>query len=329
MEPTAALNAFAAPALILALLVAALVGVIVLDRARANSPRARMEARLETMLHRFVDVESSGSRRIEQQHIFRQRQLGPMAAIKQWLTDLSVNVGGRRPFTFVILATVGATLGGAIAATHVLGVSLLLDALLGLIAGIAVFRLLRGELQRRWMIRFLDQLVEAVELLGRSVRSGYAAPAAIRMVGKEIGEPVGPIFTQISDEDDLGIDLRVALRSAATRVNLPDFTFLIVALVMQRETGGQIAESLDNLHFVLRKRREARIKIQALTAEGRMSANVVAAIPFATALMLWLMNPEQFDLLLQPGLGQTMSAVAATLLVTGILVTRWMVNARP
>lgn len=325
----ASLDQLTAPALIVALLAAVSVIVIIIDRAQANSPKARLFTRLDAIMNRFVNAETVVNTRIEHQRIFRQRPRGVIAGIRQRLANLSINVGGRKALGILLAVTVLAGLGGAFMSSRFLGFPPAVDALIGIGGGAAVFRMLRGEMQRRWMIRFLDQLVEAVELLGRSVRSGYSAPAAIRMVGKEIGEPVGPIFTQISDEDDLGIDLRLALRSAAARVGLPDFTFLIVALVMQRETGGQIAESLDNLHFVLRKRREARIKIRALTAEGRMSANVVAAIPFATAGMLWMMNPDQFTPMLEPGLGQTMMLIAGGLLAIGIAITRWMVNARP
>lgn len=323
------LDQLTAPAMIVALLAVVALLVIVVDRAQANSPKARLHARLDALMNRFVSAETTVNTRIEHQRIFRERPRGVIAGLRQRLADLSVNVGGRKQLFILLVVTAVAGLGGAFLSARFLGLAPAMDALIGLGGAAAVFRMLRGEMQRRWMIRFLDQLVEAVELLGRSVRSGYSAPAAIRMVGKEIGEPVGPIFTQISDEDDLGIDLRLALRSAAGRVGLPDFTFLIVALVMQRETGGQIAESLDNLHFVLRKRREARIKIKALTAEGRMSANVVAAIPFATAGMLWMMNPDQFTPMFEPGPGQTMMLIAGGLLTTGILVTRWMVNARP
>jgi Flp pilus assembly protein TadB len=323
------LDQLTAPAMIVALLVVVALIVIVVDRAQANSPKARLHARLDALMNRFASTDTTVNTRIEHQRIFRQRPRGVIAGLRQRLANLSVNVGGKKQLSILLVVTAVAGLGGAFLSARILGLPPAIDALIGLGVAVVVFRMLRGEMQRRWMIRFLDQLVEAVELLGRSVRSGYSAPAAIRMVGKEIGEPVGPIFTQISDEDDLGIDLRLALRSAAGRVGLPDFTFLIVALVMQRETGGQIAESLDNLHFVLRKRREARIKIKALTAEGRMSANVVAAIPFATAGMLWMMNPDQFTPMFEPGLGQTMMLIAGGLLTTGILVTRWMVNARP
>jgi Flp pilus assembly protein TadB len=323
------LDILTAPMLLLMLIGGGIVVVLIRDTARHSGPRAKLEQRLEAVLHRFAETAPKTNQRIAKQHIFKSRPRGPIAAFKKRLHDVSVNVGGYYPLGILFGLSLVGCIGGATAASVILAVHPLLEAGVGLIAGVLVFHMARGELQRRWMVGFLDQLVEAVELLGRSVRSGYATPAAIRMVGKEIGEPVGPIFIQISDEDDLGIDLRVALRSAAERVGLPDFTFLIVALVMQRETGGQIAESLDNLHFVLRKRREARIKVMALTAEGRMSAMIVGAIPFFVSGMLYIMTPDQFNRMLEPGLGQTLLGTAAGFLTVGILVTRWMVNVRP
>jgi Flp pilus assembly protein TadB len=196
-------------------------------------------------------------------------------------------------------------------------------------AAFAAFLIVRGEMRRRWMIAFLDLLVEAVELLTRSVRAGYAVPAAIRMVGKEIQAPVGPVFARIADEDDLGIEMRQALRNAAQRVALPDFTFLAIAMVIQRETGGQLGDSLDNLHMVLRKRKEARLKVQALTAEGRMSANIVGAIPFVAFGGVYMLNPEQTMRLFEPGLGQTMLFAAGAMLTIGLVIVRWIVKAQP
>jgi len=328
MNASALIDALTGPALIVIALAVGAAFVIALDARLRNSPRARTAARLDAMLSHAMGGEETGAAALDAD-VFSVRKVGLRGATIRWLDRTAANIGGRKALRtlFAIAAITGlgagtfAALGPGMAPAHALGV--------GAAAGLLAFWVVQGEMRRRWMISFLDQLVEGVELLTRSVRAGYAVPAAIRMVGKEIGAPVGPVFSQIGDEDYLGVDMRQALRSAARRVDLPDFTFLAIAMVIQRETGGQLGDSLDNLHMVLRKRKEARLKVQALTAEGRMSAIIVGAIPFVAGAGVYLLNPEQTMKLFQPGLGQTMLMGAGGMLTTGLLVIRWMVKAKP
>jgi tight adherence protein B len=98
--------------------------------------------------------------------------------------------------------------------------------------------------------------------------------------------------------------------------------------VLQRETGGQLADTLDGLHLMLRKRREARLKIQALTSEGRMSATILSLLPFVAGAGVAIASPDQFALLFQPGLGQTMLTIGGALLAIGVVVMRWMAAPR-
>ncbi len=317
--------------LVLGLLALGVALLFWLDARARNSPAARTEARLAAMLARGAGgrAERPGTAATADADLFNTRRRGVGGAVKGWLSDLSETIGGRAALRLLFGVAAVAGLAAWAFAARGGGLGGLSAAGVGLLAGLAVFHIFRGELQRRWMIGFLDMLVEAVELLTRSVRAGYAVPAAIRMVGKEIEAPVGPVFARIADEDDLGIELRTALRNAARRVNLPDFTFLAIAMVIQRETGGQIGDSLDNLHMVLRKRKEARLKTRALTAEGRMSATIVGAIPFVAGIAVYFLNPEQTMLLFEPGLGQTMMLVAVGLLSLGFVVIRWIVTARP
>lgn len=303
-------------------------GVFWLDARLRNGPRARLEARLTAMLARG-DRAANERGAADEAAVFLSRKGGLRGALANWLGTVSANIGGRKAVRTLFALTGAAGVALWLAARLGAGMSPLLALGVALGGAVAVFLVAQGEMRRRWMIAFLDQLVEALELLTRSVRAGYAVPAAIRMVGKEVGAPVGDVFRQIADEDDLGIEMRDALRNAARRVNLADFTFLAVALIIQRETGGQIGDSLDNLHGVLRKRKEARLKVQALTAEGRMSAIIVGAIPFVAGGGVYLMNPEQTMRLFEPGAGQTMLGTVGGLMLIGMLIMRWMVKARP
>jgi Flp pilus assembly protein TadB len=200
--------------------------------------------------------------------------------------------------------------------------------MMGAGCGYVGFRMAESELRRRWSVAFLDQLVEAVELMTRSVRSGFTPSAAIRIVSTELGAPVGPLFARIADEDELGVDLRQSLRRAARRVRLPDFSFLAVALILQRETGGQLADTLDGLHLMLRKRRETRLKLHALTSEGRMSATILGLLPFVAGTGVAMISPDEFSLLFTTDMGRRMLLIGGAMLATGVLIMRWMAAPR-
>ena len=192
-------------------------------------------------------------------------------------------------------------------------------------AGFLLFNVLR----RRWEIRFLNGFAEAIELVIRAFRSGIPVSEAIRVAGREISDPVRSEFRTISDALDLGIDLKDAMRAAADRVRLPDFDFLVTALVLQRETGGQLAETLENLSTILRKRKELRLKIKAITAEGRMSAIIVGMIPIVATLAMYFLDPHHIERLFVPGSGRTMLYCGVAFLAAGIAVTHLLTRIRP
>jgi Flp pilus assembly protein TadB len=317
----------AAVAILAGMLALGALAVLVMDWLSARSPAMRQRARLQEVLSRGMlgaEAEEVDADRA----LFLAQRKGLRGRIAAWLADLSLGIGGPAKLR-LLLAVVGlSAVAGVTLASAVLSAPAMVEAALGVAAGYIGFLAGAAELKRRWSVAFLDQLVEAVELMGRSVRSGFTPGAAIRIVGAEVGAPAGPVFTRIADEDELGLDLRLSLRRAARSINLPDFSFLAVALVLQRETGGQLADTLDGLHLMLRKRREARLKIQALTSEGRMSATILSLLPFVAGAGVAIASPDQFALLFQPGLGQTMLTIGGALLAIGVVVMRWMAAPR-
>jgi Flp pilus assembly protein TadB len=293
--------------------------------AARGGPAARTQARLEAVLARG----RTATERDETAPLLLTRRRGALGRLRGWSETLAQSIGGRGALLRLWAIGAAAGIGGLVAGLGPFGLPFAAAGAVGAAAGLAAFAIARGEMRRRWSVAFLDQLVEAVELLTRSVRSGYSTPAAIRMVGREAPAPVGPVFARIADEDDLGIELRQSLRAAAERIKAPDFSFLAVALIIQRETGGQLGDSLDSLHFVLRKRKEARLKIAALTAEGRMSAIVVGALPFVAGAGMWLLDPARAGLLLSDPTGRVMLGAAGGLLLFGLVVIRQMTAAKP
>jgi tight adherence protein B len=317
-----------AVALMLGALVAGLAALWLIDALSGAGPRARLNQRLAEVMSRvsarIAEDDAPGGRAL-----FLAQRRGLRGRLAAWLADLSVAIGGAGPFRTLMIVTFALAALGAVGASALVGLPAPVAALAGGAVGVLAFRMTRAEMRRRWALAFLEKMVEAVELLARSVRSGFTPGAAIRIVSREIGPPVGPVFARIADEDELGLDLRVSLRRAARRIGLSDFNFLAVALIMQRETGGQLADTLDNLHLMLRKRREARLRIAALTSQGRTSALILGILPFVAGAGVAMTAPDQFALLFTPGLGQTLVTVGLGLLIVGALVMRWMVTPRP
>jgi Flp pilus assembly protein TadB len=331
--PTAEAQTFGAavlegPAIIIAAFVIGIAVTVMLDARRARDPRLATQERLAAVLaHSWRDMR--GESELLEAQVFRKRRSGLSGAAADWLDRVSSGLGGRAGLRNLALLSAALGVGAASAMLALLGIGPLGALVGGVCAGAGGFVIVGGARRRAWAMAFQDQLIEAVELLGRTIRAGYAAPAAVRHVGLEMPPPVGPIFTRIADQEDLGVDPRKALREAARAVQLKDFSFLASALILQRETGGQLGESLANLHAVLRRRREARLKTQALTAQGRMSAKVVAAIPFVAYGGVYLLNPAQSMQMLKSDLGLTMLGVAGGLVGAGMMVVRWMVREKP
>jgi Flp pilus assembly protein TadB len=299
--------------------------VLAADWLRGASPRARAQARLGQVLRRAAvshDDEPEGG------SLFLAQRRGLRGRLSAWLAELSIGVGGASGLRLLWGGAAGSAIAGTVVASGALGLPAPMAAGAGLGAGFVGFRAIEAQLRRRWSIAFLDQLVEAVELMTRSVRSGFTPGAAIRIVSAELGAPVGPVFARIADEDELGVDLRQSLRRAARRVRLPDFSFLAVALILQRETGGQLADTLDGLHLMLRRRRETRLKLHALTSEGRMSATILSLLPFVAGAGVAIASPDEFARLFTTPLGERMLAVGGAMLAVGVAVMRWMAAPR-
>ncbi|MGH6991208.1 MAG: type II secretion system F family protein, partial [Stellaceae bacterium] len=135
-------------------------------------------------------------------------------------------------------------------------------------------------LVNRRATRFIAVFPDAVGLMVRGLRAGLPVTETVIGVTREIGEPVGAEFRRISDQIQLGQSLEEALWESAGRIDLPEFTFMAIAFSIQRETGGNLAETLENLDLILRRRRQLHLKIRTFSAEARASATIIGALPF-------------------------------------------------
>jgi tight adherence protein B len=174
-----------------------------------------------------------------------------------------------------------------------------------------------GEIQR--------QLPDALELIGRALRAGHALFVGMKMVGSEMRDPIAGEFQRGFDEISMGVSVPESLSHMADRVELMDVKFFVTSVNIQRETGGNLAEIVDSLGRLIRKRFELKKKVRALSADGRISAIVLMALPFGMAMILYLINPEYLMPLLTDPMGQKMVAGAAIMMILGGIVMKKMI----
>jgi tight adherence protein B len=180
--------------------------------------------------------------------------------------------------------------------------------------------------KRRKTAKFEEQMPEAMELLARSLRAGHTLPATMELVAQEIPRPLGEEMRITYEEQRLGLSIAQALRRMGERVASQDLRYFVTAVLVQNETGGNLAEILDNIGSLMRERMKLRGKVRSLTAEGRFSALVLMVLPVVTFLALYVMNRKYIMLLFTDSLGKKMLAAAALSMAIGAWVMKKMVT---
>jgi len=154
------------------------------------------------------------------------------------------------------------------------------------------------------MYKFEEMFPEGLDLISRALRAGHAFQTSLGMVAEELKTPVGPEFKKTFDQQNFGLPLRDALNQMTERVPVLDVRFFVTAVLIQRETGGNLSEILDNLAHVIRERFKIRRQIRVHTAHGRFTAFVLLALPPGLAITLSILNPEHMKLLFDDHMGQ-------------------------
>ena len=176
------------------------------------------------------------------------------------------------------------------------------------------------------MDAFHKQLPEVLDLMSRALKAGHTFGGAMRMVADEFDEPVGGEFRKTIDEINYGMDVDRALNNLLARVDVADLKFFAVSVNIQRETGGNLAEIVENIARLVRERFVLFGKVRVLSAEGRLSAWLLSALPFAVTLILYLINPEYMSLMWTTELGQQMSYGAVIGMAFGMWCMRRLVR---
>jgi tight adherence protein B len=244
------------------------------------------------------------------------RQLeGGLAATGDWIGVVHLVVAGAVA-AVLVMVTADRTLDLGSVVTSVLGIA----------AAFGGAWLLLSFAQSRFRNRFLDVFPDALDLLSRAVRAGLPVFDAMEVAAKEITDPVGSEFRRTIDEMRIGVGMEDALQTTADRIRVPDFRFYVVALTLQRRTGGGLAETLGNLSNIIRRRKEMRLKARALSAEAKASAVVLAILPFLVGGIMYALNREFMSILFDDSRGRFMVGLALVSVFFGIAVMVFIIK---
>lgn len=294
--------------------------------ASRSSPEAkRIANRLQAL-----SGESTATASIE-----RARQQVRLPRLNAWFARVA---GGQRtqrfinasalsisPVELILLSAALASFGLFLPA--LIGRPPIFGAVLGL--GLALLPWWRVASKRRKRIDKIErQFPEALDLMSRAMRAGHAFPTAVKMVGDEMPPPLGRDFRILFDEMNYGVPASEALEHLAERVPVPDVSYFVVAVMIQRESGGNLAELLDKIASIVRERLKLLGEVRTLSAEGRLSAIILTALPFGVGLLVNIVNPEFMSVLWTDPAGIRMVGVAIFMMLVGILWMRSIIRIR-
>lgn len=287
-----------------------------------KGPEAR---RIETRLRALSAGSDGGTQELT---IVKNRMLSETPAIERLLlqvprihrldrlllqSGLSLNVA-----TFVGLSLLAAALGLLLASVLAFSAPAIII-VMALAASLPLFIVLNKRQKRLNALE--QQLPDTLDLMARALRAGHALPGALKTVGEEMPEPIAGEFRTTFDELNYGVPLQEALNNLAHRVPVTDLRYFVISVLIQRETGGNLAELLDNISALIRARFKLLGTVRVLSAEGRLSAWILTILPFALAGVIRIIHPQFIGVLWTDPMGRKMIAGALMLMVVGII---WM-----
>ena len=188
--------------------------------------------------------------------------------------------------------------------------------------------LLVRRARMRRLARIEEQLPDAADFIARALRAGHSFSNVLQIVGNELAEPLSGEFRIAREEINYGVPLGEALHNMAARIPLTDLRYLVIAILIQRETGGNLAEILSNIGHIIRGRLRLAAQVRVLSAEGRMSAWILGLLPFAVGAMLLLVNPKYIKVLWTDPLGVNMLWMALVMIIIGVIWLKKVIRIR-
>jgi len=282
---------------------------------------------------RLQDVAMPADHETADATILKRAAAGPLPALDRMmektvagvsLARLIEQAGSKTTPSAVVVMSIASGLGAGFLTSMFVRVPYA-PLLVGSVATFVPYAWLRHKRSSR-LRRFEEQFPEALDLLSRAVRAGHAFQTAMGMVGDDLSAPVGPEFKKTFEQQNFGLPLRDALNQLTDRMPLLDVRFFVTAVLIQRETGGNLSEILDNLAHVVRERFKIQRQVRVHTAHGRFTAYVLLALPAALAIALSFINPEHMQTLFREHMGQMMLLAAMVMQTVGYLWIRQVVK---
>jgi tight adherence protein B len=224
---------------------------------------------------------------------------------------------------FLLLTAAGAATTGAL--LFVISRSIPVSIIVGLLATVVPWVYLAIRKNRR-LAQFEQQLPDALDMIARSLRAGHAFTGGMQMVVMEFADPARAEFRKTLDEINFGVSYEDALRSMAERVDCPDLKFFALSVIIQRQSGGNLAEILDKISSLIRERFKLFGKVKALTGEARISAVILSLLPFFMATVIYVVNRGYLEILFREPIGRIMVGAALAMMGLGIVAMKRMVS---
>jgi tight adherence protein B len=291
--------------------------------------KRRLDRRLQDVAMPTGDAANGGA----DATILKRSVEGPLPALDRLvaktgaglsLTRMIEQAGSRTTPSAFVMTSIGSAAAAALVTAIFVHVPF--APLAGAAVGFVIpFAWLRHKRSSR-LHRFEEQFPEALDLLSRAIRAGHAFQTAMGMVGDDLAQPVGPEFKKTFEEQNFGLPLRDALNQLAERTPLLDVRFFVTAVLIQRETGGNLSEILDNLAHVVRERFKIQRQVRVHTAHGRFTGYVLLGLPAVLAIALSFINPEHMQVLFREHLGQMMLLTAIVMQTVGFIWIRQVIK---
>jgi len=302
-------------------------GAYLLATHGTDKKRARLQKRLsEALLHSAhtedVDVVLARSELMSEIPWVNRTMISLQAALhlKRMLDQADLHITPSRLLMFSVMAGL---LGGL--AASVLTIFIPIMVLAGLVCASIPFVHVWWKRKRRFDA-FLEQLPDALDLISRALSAGHAFSESLHMVSIEMPEPVAAEFRKAYEEQNLGLSVKLALENLTQRMPLLDLKMCVTAILIQRETGGNLAEILEKVAYTIRERFRIMGDLKTLTTSSRMSAWLLCALPIGVALAVTVMNPEYMSVLWRDPRGHYLIAAALFMQITGMLIVRKILN---
>ncbi|MDR1334467.1 MAG: type II secretion system F family protein [Holosporaceae bacterium] len=293
------------------------------NRSEENDEvKKKLEERIKRLSKQQVELLESASDRISTFTKIENADFGSSSGSQYQLVDRIALIMRKASITDISIRnfTLACAAGGVAFAFLIIHFNFLNAGLgipVGFVVGAFLVYNMFASMAAKKKMDFLQLFPDAIDMMIRGVKAGLNVGRIMKLVSIESKDPIASEFRTISQRFDLGVEPEKVLVDAADRVDIEEFRFLVVALVLQMENGGVLAEILQNLSSIIRKRLELGLKLKAMSAEARMSAIVISALPFAFAGIMSLINPNHIKEFTNPGSGQTLLKIAITLFSIG------------